>query len=95
MFPTVGRIVHYYDESGRGPMAAIIADTCDNADVAKATNGHKHTCDERCVHVTLAVFDITPSRTADSGYHFDVPFSYHVAPPVARSGHWTWPPRET
>lgn len=85
MYPTVGRIVHfYYDAPSKlptgEPLAAIIVSVSGLPD----PHGHKHDCTERCAVVNLMVI------TQDAGTRLMVSVPYAESP---ASLHWNWPPR--
>ena len=86
MYPTIGRIVHYWSkrpdgmaDDGPQPCAAIITGVFGVPD----KHSHKHPCTEVCAQVSLAVFRV-------NGVTME-PYVYFFAEP--RIGHWSWPPK--
>lgn len=85
MYPTVGRMVHFYGGPQQfppgDPLAAVIVRVIGLPDA----HGHKHPCTEKCATVNLMVL------TADAGTRLEVSVPWSANPTNAT--HWRWPPK--
>jgi hypothetical protein len=84
MYPTVGRIVHFYapddGDNMPAPWAAIIV-SVDEKPGGHAQEGH--VCREGCVKVSLHVFHGQGEKRVPNAPWSSLP----------KRGHWNWPPR--